>query len=107
MVGVLKREYTTKRTPSNLASPPEVPIHRYPSGVWEMARMRFSGSPSCVRQTCLAYAGTGGPEAGGEVPPAAAAPVIVIAMCTAHMTVPVKDVRKWSHRINTWRYRAF
>ena len=28
---------------------------RYPSGVWEMARIRFSGSPSCVRQIRLTY----------------------------------------------------
>src|SRR5712671_6733047 len=58
MDGVLKRAYTTKRTPSNRASPLDVPTHRYPSGVCAIARILFSGSPSCVRHVRLTYLGS-------------------------------------------------
>ena len=43
--GVLNLSNTVKRTPSNRASPNQVPSHKYPSRVCLRQEMRFCGNP--------------------------------------------------------------
>src|SRR5688572_28768723 len=45
----------TKRTPSKRTSPPRVPIHRYPSGVWVISIGAPGRNPSCTVHTECPY----------------------------------------------------
>src|SRR5579859_2970843 len=101
--GVLRRIFTTKRTPSNRASPLDVAIHKYPSGVWARARIRFSGRPSWLRQIRLTYRGACGKDCGEDC----------FAAQNVQLLQPIRMAarrgacKSRGARVREWRMRAF